>query len=652
MDKIDHIFLINLDKREDRLAEFMGEIEKVNLDTDKFERFPAIYRPDLPSLGCTLSHLEVIKIAKERGYQNILIFEDDFTFLVNKHEFNSRLSNFFDKNLDFKVLMLSYYIYDTHPATKYDELISSISYAAFASGYIVNQSCYDELIEHLSYGAKMLELTSEHWNYINDQIWRLSQENGGWFIFNEKIGTQRESFSDVRGIYFCPDKENYESTYDGFTYYHIDPVFHESICAGMSEPYPKDLKIIKKYLKMFPHKNRGYLDIGGHIGTTVMPFMKTYNECIVYEPETTNYNFLCQNIKQNREALGNKRVIPKQLGVSDSSTTGSSMLHGSNSGCYYFKEDATNGNVKTIRLDDDEDVAKMDIDFIKIDTEGSELSVLKGGVNTLMRTKPLIQVETNGLCEQNFGVKQKELFDFLFGLGAIIFDDSVKDSNTYFYFPNETLCIVPRTIFCFWTGSNPMSETRHLCLETIKNYKLITPINLLDYILQSNPLHPSYSYLSDVHKADYLRTYFMHFYGGGYADIKVQTSPWDECFLKMESGNYYACGYKEIGPNCVPNTSVMDKWENLIGNGSYIFKPNTEFTSKWYNEMIRYLDDMLPLLEKNPARWARDCIEHDPDTTYPIEWSRMLGYIFHPINYEFHQKVLQMLPEPLFYDYL
>ena len=38
-----------------------------------------------------------------------------------------------------------------------------------------------------------------------------------------------------------------------------------------------------------------------------------------------------------------------------------------------------------------------------------------------------------------------------------------------------------------------MSEARRAGLETIPNAKLVTQDNLHDYVLPSNPLHPSYA---------------------------------------------------------------------------------------------------------------------------------------------------------------
>ena len=50
------------------------------------------------------------------------------------------------------------------------------------------------------------------------------------------------------------------------------------------------------------------------------------------------------------------------------------------------------------------------------------------------------------------------------------------------------------------------------------------------YILQEHPLHQSFNYLSETHKADYLRTYFMRFHGGGYSDIKKTSGSWIDSF--------------------------------------------------------------------------------------------------------------------------
>jgi glycosyl transferase family 25 len=69
---IDKIIYINLNKRVDRRADIENEL---NLFSLRYERFSAIEHED-GAIGCALSHLEVLKIAKKNNYKNILILED------------------------------------------------------------------------------------------------------------------------------------------------------------------------------------------------------------------------------------------------------------------------------------------------------------------------------------------------------------------------------------------------------------------------------------------------------------------------------------------------------------------------------------------------------------------------------------------------
>ena len=80
-ENISHIFYINLEKRIDRRIQIEDELTKMGF---KFERFNAIENTH-NGLGCCYSHLKIIKTAKERGYKNVLIFEDDFIFEVSKN---------------------------------------------------------------------------------------------------------------------------------------------------------------------------------------------------------------------------------------------------------------------------------------------------------------------------------------------------------------------------------------------------------------------------------------------------------------------------------------------------------------------------------------------------------------------------------------
>lgn len=94
---------------------------------------------------------------------------------------------------------------------------------------------------------------------------------------------------------------------------------------------------------------------------------------------------------------------------------------------------------------------------------------------------------------------------------------------------------IDRKVYMFWTGNNAITENRARNIELTKNnlgvdLLLVTPDNLGEYILPEYPLHPAYQYLSNVHKSDYLRAYFMHHHGGGYADVKLFENDWNSAF--------------------------------------------------------------------------------------------------------------------------
>jgi len=190
---IEKIIYINLNKRTDRKEQIEIELNNFGLD---YERYEAIETPiaNLGILGCSMSHLNVLKLARERGYKNILIMEDDFTFLVSKEEFEKQLTEFFNANISYNVCMISYNLVHSEP-TEYDFLLRSLDVHT-ASGYIVNCNYYDKLIDLYEWSCPLLRDTHAHWLYANDIVWKKYQKDDIWFCFTKRIGKQRASYSD------------------------------------------------------------------------------------------------------------------------------------------------------------------------------------------------------------------------------------------------------------------------------------------------------------------------------------------------------------------------------------------------------------------------------------------------------------------------
>lgn len=226
-------------------------------------------------------------------------------------------------------------------------------------------------------------------------------------------------------------------------------------------------------------------------------------------------------------------------------------------------------------------------------------------------------------------------------------------SNDYKEFPNIE-SKVERTIWCFWTGSNEMSENRKRGYKSLIDnsgieIKLITPQNLSDYILPDYPLHKAYNNLSLVHKSDYLRCYFMHFYGGGYQDIKPNYKNWEKAFDTISSNkDMWVLGYTELnGRGIGKGQGIIDKdlfyyYQSCVGTGGFICRSNTKFTSEWYIELNKRMD----FFEEKLLEYPGDIKGRNQG--YPIKLLQILSQIWAPLCLKYKNQIIHdntVLPE-------
>jgi hypothetical protein len=81
-------YVINLPERLDRRREMNQELKKFEIsDLSKYVKFFSAIKPrekgDFPSIGakgCFLSHLEILREARDQSLNNVLILEDDLSF--------------------------------------------------------------------------------------------------------------------------------------------------------------------------------------------------------------------------------------------------------------------------------------------------------------------------------------------------------------------------------------------------------------------------------------------------------------------------------------------------------------------------------------------------------------------------------------------
>ena len=218
-------------------------------------------------------------------------------------------------------------------------------------------------------------------------------------------------------------------------------------------------------------------------------------------------------------------------------------------------------------------------------------------------------------------------------------------------------------IFLIWTGPNKMSENRHNALMSFYENSgseviLIDQSNLNQWLVKK--LHSSYNYLSYTHRADYLRCYFMHNYGGGYSDIKFCTFDWSKYFenLQISDSQILMSGYPERKASDIGSYDkhIRNSYSQLPGMGQFIFKPKSELTYQWISSVHSYLDSISCRLVQYPGTYHPRAINgglHDHNilvrirflaSRYPLSWNWFLGRILHPLTYRFKDRLSLNMP--------
>ena len=198
-EKIDIIYYINLDHRTDRNDAFINEMKKMKLPNNKIKRISGIKNKN-GALGCTSSHIKILKDFIMSSHNTCIIFEDDFEFTISEKEFKNHLSNLFKNNIIFDVVCLSGNI-QKYENTTYD-FLKKVFDTQTTSGYMITkQFAINYLLDNFIIGKYLLENNPElEYKYAVDQYWKLLQPSSNWYSFYPKCGKQRQSYSDIEKV--------------------------------------------------------------------------------------------------------------------------------------------------------------------------------------------------------------------------------------------------------------------------------------------------------------------------------------------------------------------------------------------------------------------------------------------------------------------
>jgi len=163
-------------------------------------------------------------------------------------------------------------------------------------------------------------------------------------------------------------------------------------------------------------KSVNIVDIGANVGlyslyAKYLPNAHFYS----FEPFDINYNLLNENILLNN--ITNINTYKIALGEKECKSILNTCI--SHNGLHTMGDNPLRFNdIKPVEID----VNTLDniffnnnitVDYIKIDTEGYEYYILKGGENTIKKNKPIIQLEYNVTNMKQCNITPKQLMNYI-----------------------------------------------------------------------------------------------------------------------------------------------------------------------------------------------------------------------------------------------
>jgi FkbM family methyltransferase len=163
-----------------------------------------------------------------------------------------------------------------------------------------------------------------------------------------------------------------------------------------------------EWTKQLLTKDKIFLDIGSHTGTYAISLADLCKEVYCFEPQKMTYYALCGSV-----ALSNKQNITCfQTGLGSEDQVGIKTLNivsndGGGSSIHITKDILREEQIEIRTLDS---YNIENIGFIKMDVEENELDVLKGAMETIIKSNyPKILFESN----PNDFVRQQSLFEYI-----------------------------------------------------------------------------------------------------------------------------------------------------------------------------------------------------------------------------------------------
>ena len=210
----------------------------------------------------------------------------------------------------------------------------------------------------------------------------------------------------------------------------------------------------KEFVRKFLRPGMTVVDVGAHHGLYTLlaaKYVGRRGKVIAFEPSCRERRRLLRHVRVNR--CGNVRVeecaLGDQAGEADLFT-----VQGAQDWCNSLRPPAMNERTETTsvaveRLDDALWRLRVDaVDFVKLDAEGAELSVLQGAGELLRgASRPVVLAEVQDIRTKAWGYRARQIVEFLTDRGycwfAVRSDGSLRGADVDLEWYDANLVALP-----------------------------------------------------------------------------------------------------------------------------------------------------------------------------------------------------------------
>jgi GR25 family glycosyltransferase involved in LPS biosynthesis len=192
MEFLKHVVYINLDHRTDRLEHVKGELAKIGVQNPV--RFSAI-KTAAGNVGCTISHIRCLELAKRNDWPFVFICEDDITFTQPQLLLDS-LTKMIQSGIEWDVLVIGGN--NCPPFTETTEFCARVMNVQTTTGYIVKKEYYNILYDNFKVGlGKLIREPDKKKLYSIDIYWKQLQQMDRWYMLLPLTVIQYYDYSDI-----------------------------------------------------------------------------------------------------------------------------------------------------------------------------------------------------------------------------------------------------------------------------------------------------------------------------------------------------------------------------------------------------------------------------------------------------------------------